>query len=140
MTDYSTNTDGAGSIEVLDAVRHCANSWDGNARLLGNIRASDIARACNEAIPALLPKLPIHRTPEDGPSQDYTSRELNPTAADTLASLLEILDGLDEYQKRPGNGDWGVECICCRGEIFNKADRAAIEAARALTLTNGDDK
>jgi len=47
------NTDDAPAIAVLAAVRHCANSWEGSARLLGNIRASDIARACSEAIAAL---------------------------------------------------------------------------------------
>ena len=46
-------TDDAPAIAVLAAVRHCANSWEGSARLLGNVRASDIARACSEAIAAL---------------------------------------------------------------------------------------
>ena len=49
----SQNTDDAPAIAVLAAVRHCANAWEGSARLLGNIRASDIARACSEAIAAL---------------------------------------------------------------------------------------
>jgi hypothetical protein len=47
------NTDGSPAIAVLAAVRHCANSWEGSARLLGNIRAVDISRACSEAIAAL---------------------------------------------------------------------------------------
>jgi hypothetical protein len=48
------DTDEAEVITVLAAVRHCADSWDGNARLLGNVRARDISRACNAAIKALL--------------------------------------------------------------------------------------
>jgi len=47
------DTDDAPAVAVLAAVRHCANSWEGSARLLGNVRASDIARACSEAIAAL---------------------------------------------------------------------------------------
>jgi hypothetical protein len=46
-------TDDAPAIAVLAAIRHCANAWEGSARLLGNIRARDIARACSEAIAAL---------------------------------------------------------------------------------------
>jgi len=49
------NADDAPAIAVLAAVRHCANSWEGSARLLGNVRAIDIARACSEAIAALNP-------------------------------------------------------------------------------------
>lgn len=39
------NTDDAEPHLVLAAVRHCAASWEGSARLLGNVRASDIVRA-----------------------------------------------------------------------------------------------
>lgn len=47
------DTDEADAITVLAAVRHCADSWDGSARLLGNVRARDISRACSVAIKAL---------------------------------------------------------------------------------------
>lgn len=47
------DTDDAEVITVLAAVRHCANSWEGGARLVGNVRAADISRACNAAIKAL---------------------------------------------------------------------------------------
>lgn len=53
MTDYSTHTDGASAAVVLATAQNCANSWDGNARLLGNVRARDISAACAEAIHAL---------------------------------------------------------------------------------------
>jgi len=53
--DYAAyqNTDGADVVSVLAAVRHCANSWEGDARLLGNVRAQDISRACTAAIEAI---------------------------------------------------------------------------------------
>jgi len=44
-------------------------------------------------------------------------------------SLLALVDETDAYQKRPESGDWGVECACCMGELFQD-DRAAIETAR----------
>lgn len=44
------NTDGADAATVLAAVRHCASSWDGEARLLGNIRAKDIVRAIDALV------------------------------------------------------------------------------------------
>lgn len=47
------DTDDAEIVTILAAVRHCADSWDGNARLLGNVRARDISRACSAAIKAL---------------------------------------------------------------------------------------
>ena len=43
--------------------------------------------------------------------------------------LLKIVDETDEYQKRPESGDWGVECACCMGELF-QCDRADIDTAR----------
>lgn len=39
------NTDDADPALVLAAVRHCASSWVGEARLIGNVRAKDIVRA-----------------------------------------------------------------------------------------------
>jgi hypothetical protein len=47
------DTDEAEAIVVLAALRHCADSWDGSARLVGNIRARDISRVCSVAIAAL---------------------------------------------------------------------------------------
>ena len=43
--------------------------------------------------------------------------------------LLALVDETDAYQKRPESGDWGVECACCMGELFQD-DRASIETAR----------
>jgi hypothetical protein len=47
------------------------------------------------------------------------------------AALLAVIDETDSYQKRPGNGDWGVECACCMGELFDGTDRIRINIARA---------
>jgi hypothetical protein len=53
------------------------------------------------------------------------------------AALLAVIDETDSYQKRPGNGDWGVECACCMGELFDGTDRIRINIARAA-LTGED--
>lgn len=47
------NTDGAPVKEVLEAIQHCAFSWEWSARIIGNIRAIDISRACSFALGAL---------------------------------------------------------------------------------------
>jgi hypothetical protein len=52
-------------------------------------------------------------------------------------ALLAVIDETDSYQKRPGNGDWGVECACCMGELFDGTDRIRINIARAA-LTGED--
>lgn len=44
------NTDGANPITVLKAVKACANSWEGKARLLGNVRAEDIVKSIDYII------------------------------------------------------------------------------------------
>ncbi len=46
MGGHDAYFDGAPPHVVLDAVRHCASGWEGAVRLLGNVRADDIARAC----------------------------------------------------------------------------------------------
>lgn len=56
-----------------------------------------------------------------------------------LVSLLTIIDDLDQYQKRPERGDYGVECACCMGELFDAEERVKIEAARALTAVTSTD-
>jgi len=47
------NTDDAPADIVLKALQLCAFAWEPNARLLGNIRAVDISRACEDAIRAI---------------------------------------------------------------------------------------
>ena len=51
-TDAPAIPDGEPWPVVLGYVEWCANSWMPGARLLGNARAQDIARACREAIDA----------------------------------------------------------------------------------------
>lgn len=42
------NTDDAPADVVLRTVAHCASGWEGDVRLLGNVRAKDIGRAIRE--------------------------------------------------------------------------------------------
>lgn len=42
--------DGAPARDVLLYLRWCARSWQGEARLIGNLRACDIVRAVDEVI------------------------------------------------------------------------------------------
>ena len=81
------------------------------------------------------------------------TREATPVLLDTLerqaaeierlrsagAALLAVIDETDSYQKRPGNGDWGVECACCMGELFDGTDRIRINIARAALNQKGDE-
>lgn len=53
MSDGVWNTDDKHPADVLRMLRLCAASWEPGVRLLGNIRACDIVRACDAAIPAL---------------------------------------------------------------------------------------
>jgi hypothetical protein len=43
-------TDNADARAVLEEVADCALHWVPDARLIGNVRAGDIARACGEAL------------------------------------------------------------------------------------------
>lgn len=43
-------TDDADWKIVLIALWQCANAWEGDARLVGNVRARDIAKACEKAL------------------------------------------------------------------------------------------
>src|SRR3546814_13544578 len=47
------NTDDADPAVVLSVVMYYAGSWQPEARLLGNVRAGDIVRACDTAVHAL---------------------------------------------------------------------------------------
>lgn len=47
------NTDNAPPAHVLEMLRFCASSWEPEVRLIGNIRAEDIVKACNSALDAL---------------------------------------------------------------------------------------
>jgi hypothetical protein len=47
------NTDDATVDHVLVEMRRCAQCWEGDARLMGNVRAKDMIRAINAALSAL---------------------------------------------------------------------------------------
>ena len=55
------STDNAPAIDVLRAVRECALAWEPDARILGNVRACDIARAIAE-----IDREPEHDLFDDG--------------------------------------------------------------------------
>lgn len=44
------NTDDAPAVDVLKELMRCAFSWEPGVRLIGNVRAVDISRACDQAI------------------------------------------------------------------------------------------
>jgi hypothetical protein len=69
--------------------------------------------------------------------RDYRAGDVPMTTSFPVTGLLKIIDELDAYQKRPDNGGYGVECICCRGELFNREDREVIESARKLGDAQG---
>ena len=50
---------------------------------------------------------------------------------EALGDCLSIIDIIDAYQKRVGLGEYGTECACCRGELFDDGERPLIAAARA---------
>lgn len=76
-------------IAVLRAVAYCARHWEGGARLLGNVRACDIVRAC-EAIEALVKA--ADATLEQADSEGW--RCYNGTDASRLQQLEYALDNV----------------------------------------------
>ena len=50
---HRSETDDADTVTVLRAITYCAGLWAPEARIIGNIRAGDIARAVNDALEAL---------------------------------------------------------------------------------------
>lgn len=51
---------------------------------------------------------------------------------EALAWSLCELYGLQEYMKRPENGEYGVECAVCRSEWFEADDLLEMDNARQL--------
>ena len=49
-------------------------------------------------------------------------QELIAELAEALRWSASQLEQWDAYQKRPGHGDYGVECACCMGEMFDLSD------------------
>lgn len=50
---------------------------------------------------------------------------------EALLDCVTIIDTLDDYQKSPERGDYGTECACCMGELFDADEMRRIEKARA---------
>jgi hypothetical protein len=59
---------------------------------------------------------------------------------EALVKARAMLAEIDEYQQRPERGDWGVECACCMGEMFDGSDRAALAEIDAALSHTGDDR
>jgi hypothetical protein len=87
------DTDDAEVIKILAAVRHCANSWDGSARLIGNVRARDISRACTAAITSLA------QEGLNAPAYTPTNRELHDAIATAMQQQGLTYSGIQEAVK-----------------------------------------
>ncbi len=48
--DIHQNTDGQSIDIIAQALKDCCDSWNPEARIVGNIRAEDIARLCKHVI------------------------------------------------------------------------------------------
>ena len=71
------STDDAPPIEILRVLRLCALHWDPEARLVGNVRARDVARACDAAITVMEGKEPtIDQFRQDLKAMDTTESGL----------------------------------------------------------------
>ena len=49
-----------------------------------------------------------------------------------LRAARKLIGEIDEYQKRPERGDYGVECACCMGELLDDDHDVIATIARAL--------
>lgn len=67
------NTDDAPVAEVLMAIRTCAFAWEPGARIIGNIRAVDISRACDKALWALQFTESYRRAEESQAEEDHAA-------------------------------------------------------------------
>ena len=67
------NTDDAPADIVLKALQLCAFAWEPDARIVENIRAVDISRACEEAIKALAIAADYRRAEEAQAEEDHAA-------------------------------------------------------------------
>lgn len=111
-----SDTDGAKPRDVLWAMLRCANAWEPEVRILGNVRASDMRRAIEAALAA-------SPAPASEPSRAQ-SDELRCPVCD-----CHTLSHVDE-QKADGHFAPGplVRCVNCKREF----DRAALSRAPTI--------
>lgn len=91
-----TLVDDAEPIDVLRAVAYCARQWEGGARLVGNVRACDIARAI-DAVEALVKA--GDATIEQADQENW--RCYNGTDASRLQQLEYALDNVAPSSQEP---------------------------------------
>jgi hypothetical protein len=82
-------------------------------------------------------------------AKQYRDRDLLDALADAANAITErdqafqkLVEGLrwsvteleewDQYQRRPSRNEWGVECACCMGEMFDKDALERITGFREL--------
>jgi hypothetical protein len=101
----SDNTDDASVDHVLIGMRRCAKCWEGDARLLGNIRAKDMIRALDAALAtmgssSLIEELeaaikaldsPFLALPEDGHTLESLAYRRG--AKDAYQNVVNVLKG-----------------------------------------------
>lgn len=84
-------------MSVLDDLRNCAQSWDPEARLLGNVRACEIVELCDElerARAALEDKahmLQLYAEQKDALAEALTAKNLAYTERNRLVAFLARL-------------------------------------------------
>lgn len=54
---------------------------------------------------------------------------------EALVKARTLIAEIDDYQKRPERGDYGVECACCMGELLDDDRQTIAEIDAALALT-----
>ena len=114
------STDDAAPGEVLAALWVCAQAWEPNVRIIGNIRAIDIMRACDYAT-----------------RQDDLRKELD--AADSaLARIAELQAALKPFAKAADDfGDHWLNCEEQWKEGGHGLDVGTLRRARAALEENG---
>ena len=110
-----TLVDDAEPIAVLRAVAYCARHWEGGVRVLGNVRACDIVRAC-EAFEALVKA--ADATLEQADEEGW--RCYRGTDASRFQQLEYALDNVSPEKTAADEGTDGADA--CQ---FNAAERYA---------------
>lgn len=61
-----------------------------------------------------------------------------PGLLEALAEARRIIAEIDDYQRRPERGEYGVECACCMGELLDDDHEAIARIDSALTKAKGE--
>ena len=128
-------TDGAPALDVLREVRVCALAWKPEVRILGNVRAQDVARAVTEVTNSLLDStddaLRLHRD-----KMDLWELVHYPPSAEEISETLELFRA--EMHKRmdtnhpsasPGHESM---TIALRAVFSKRSEKAKLRATPAV--------